>query len=91
MDDLHVWHNGYDWVVATTAEDARAVEHEVSLGGVCSHDDACDCEGDGWEQWPDDKTVTIHDLDGDEGPTQTKTCAEWVAQQGRGFLCSTEY
>jgi hypothetical protein len=23
--------------------------------------------------------------------SQTKTCAEWAAENGRGFLCSTEY
>ena len=87
MGDLKVWANGViDWVVAESAEDARAVANEHT-GGPGDDDDEIPA-GDEWEAEPDDKVLSIH---GDEGGTEEKTCAVWVAQNGRCFLCSTEY
>lgn len=88
-EDLHVWHNGYDWVVAKDEADARAVEHEM-IGDPCTHDDTCDCEGDGWDQVPDEAPLKIATGEDGAPPIVTKTCAEWVKDEGRGFLCSTE-
>jgi hypothetical protein len=42
-----------------------------------------------WTQLPDDKVMKIHD-DPDDEPI-TKTCAQWARENGRGFLCSTEW
>lgn len=79
---LGVWHNGYDWVVATSAEDARDVACALSGERIEDYD-----AGD-WEFCAPGSTVTIRGEDG--APGETRTCAEWVARNGRGFLCSTE-
>jgi hypothetical protein len=83
MAELHVWHNDCDWVIATDAEDARKVCAE-SCGMLLT-----DVDPDEWEQWPNDRTLTIVE----EDPTRktVKTCGGWIAEHGRGFLCSTEY
>lgn len=135
---LHVWHNGYDWVIAESVSDAR------ELSGA-------EDDGDGWTQLDDDEMLTIIQ---DEPPTaacgcqerwqahlestrvasrlrehlaqqghfmasllvkdapvrpdpkvwrhnghlkscpigaETKSCKQWIEEQGRSFLCSTEF
>ena len=79
---LAVWHNGWDWVVASSREDARDV------ACASSGERPEDYDADDWERCADDSTVTIR---GDNGaPSETRTCAEWVTTHGRGFLCTTE-
>lgn len=78
---LHVFTDGVDSVVAYDADDAAAVWNE-HIGD--------DYEGDGFEPFPDDKSLTIDRSDEDLGH-ETKTCREWADTEGRGFLCSTEY
>lgn len=80
MSTLHVWHNEYDWVVAESAAQAVELHHEHS---GCTVDEIGD-----FEMWADDRTLTIND---DDGPAQTKTCAEWATASGPGFLCSTNW
>lgn len=82
MGDLHVWHNGYDWVVATDQADARKVLVEVC--GESKYED--DYDGDGWRMLADHEPLSITD----DGGKERKTCGEWVAAEGRGHLCSTE-
>lgn len=44
---------------------------------------------------PDDSTLRIvcdeHGEISDNGTSITKTCAEWIAKEGRGMLASSEY
>lgn len=83
MNNLSLWFNGADTYVAKSAEHARA--QMLELFGPGSEDDVPPL-GD----WSEDtrEVLTI----GDEGEgTQTKTRAEWIAENGPGFLCSTEW
>jgi hypothetical protein len=60
-DQLHVFHNGYDWVAAGSLDEAVAIL--VKLFGS----DPAGVEGDGWEQLDDTATHTftahVDDLD----------------------------
>jgi hypothetical protein len=82
MSALHVFTDDTDWVIAESAQHAldeiRAMhgdDHETTM-----------------RELPDDQALRIH-WDGDSPNAQrvTKTCREWVEQEGEGFLCSTEY
>ena len=85
---LHVWSDGGDCdkYVAHDAADAHALQLET-LGENCA-------ELDDWHQLPDDKVITIDFEDeavhGFTGKVK-KTCGEWAAAIGRGFLCSSEF
>ena len=79
--NLYVWTDKTELVVASTIEDVREVlrehrrEDDIVLGDFA--------------KLPDDKLITIVDEDG--VLKTSKTAAEWAAENGRGFLCSTEY
>ena len=76
--------NVIDWVIAESPEDAaRAWEEHMGV----SWDDATDDGPPEWVRLPDDQVLRINE----EGTVVEKTCAEWVRDQGRGFLGSTEY
>lgn len=89
MADLHVYKNKVtDWVVAESVEHAQQLltEYLQSMGS-----DGPDEFGLAFEQEPDDKVMTITCEDENEQmQKQTKTCAEWAASEGPGFLASTE-
>jgi hypothetical protein len=73
-DGLKVWHNGEDWVVAVSAERAKA--HLLEIGGY--HED----EVDDFREWPADKPLTLA-VEGDEGiEKKTLLPAEWIAECG---------
>ena len=79
---LHVYQNEViDSIVATSEEEARQIAYEYTE----QSEEYSDLE---YTQRPDDMPLTIHD---DEGGKEIKTCAEWCARNGKGFLCSTEY
>lgn len=77
-----VWTNDTDTVVAASIEDVKAIIVEL-------HGSFEDEEGD-WRTLPDDKPITIHNIDG-AGSIATRTAKEWAEVNGRGFLCSTEW
>lgn len=94
MKDLHVFcYRDCDFVVAHDLEDAWACLEEQTGEGF---------RGDGgienWERLPGDRMLTIWcEADGDVAQVDEdgaepveRTCAEWAARNGRGFLCSTE-
>ncbi len=94
--DLHVFFNGYDFVVAESIDDAR----QVALDQQGSPEQRAkwspetlalvtqDVEGDGWEQWPDDRRLKLVD---DGGKILVdKPCTEWVHESGRGWLGGNE-
>lgn len=85
---LKVFTNDTDTVVANDLADAQRVWEE-KIGATFEQ------EGmslDDWSRIADDKPITIRNLH-DRGwdDKATKTAAEWVASEGRGFLCSTEW
>lgn len=82
MTTLKVWANDVvDWVIAESPEDADSVclEH---IG--YPPDDPYE-----WTELSMDSVITLH-MDDGRG-TVEKTCADWIAEQGRCFLGSTEY
>lgn len=84
MEELKVYRNDViEWVIARSPEDAAELVKEYA--GEPDSDD----EPATWRALPDDKVLAIGDED--SGTVATKTCAEWVASNGRGFLASTEY
>lgn len=90
MADLHVFTDDADKVVAASLEDAMAVLREYGL---------TDPDPEGYEQMDDADTVEIWcdangvptEPDSDGSALLSKTCAEWAAARGRGFLCTSEY
>jgi hypothetical protein len=79
-----------DKVIAHGEADAWAVWTETT--GMDPDEEGC--REDIWELPADKELRIVCDADGnpsDDGETISRTCAEWVAHQGRGFLCSTEY
>ena len=88
MSELQVFHDGYDWVIAASAEDAAALLTE-SRG-----DDPPILAAEFTAMAPDAKLGVLCNERGkpdDHGIGVTKTCAEWVEQEGRGILCSRDY
>lgn len=83
MSDLKVWTNDTDTVIAADLADVKRV--------IADHygSDEFD-EDDSWRLRSDERPLKIHNFDGNETAV-TKTNAEWIASEGRGFLCSTEY
>ena len=80
---LSVWHDGDDWVIAESAEDATAVWIEY-YGEPA--------EELRWKRWEDNRTLSMFDFGDDDEVTKImRTCAEWIAQQGRGWLCGANY
>lgn len=85
---MHVFTNGTDMVVAEDTDDAWAVWCAY-LGGERRED----YEGAwNWEQVEEGKLIKIgvEQNDGDVVVTE-QTAREWVAADGRGFLCSSEW
>jgi hypothetical protein len=85
---LHVFSDGddVDRYVAYDAADAHALQLET-IGEHCA-------ELDDWHALPGDKKITIEfDDESAQGliGSHTKTCDEWIAIMGRGFLCSSEH
>ena len=90
MSELHVFSDDVEWYIAASAVDAMAAQRELTGMRESNQDPET------WEQVPDERSLAIHmDDHGNaaeaDAPVVTKTCAEWIAEQGRGFLCSTEY
>ncbi len=92
VDDLHVFGDDCEWVVAASLEDAKAVLTEM---GATLDDDFDET----WAQEDDEMGHTIW-CDSGGHPAEphaagnapvTLTCAEWAKRCGRGYLCTTEY
>jgi hypothetical protein len=80
---LRVYGDGEHVVIATSPEDAVAIVAQETLI------DAEDLET--FKVLPDGQLLTLHPEDPETNPDlptepETKTCAEWVRQQGRGYL-----
>ena len=80
--------NGTDWVIATDVGDAQAVLE--AHGGYTFEQEGL--SRDDLAVVPDHQTITISNWD-DNGTSgrRERTARQWVDEQGRGFLCSTEW
>lgn len=86
---LHVWRvdSGGErfWIIAADEVDAIAALHEAGM----VDEDSYPCECDVVDKLDPALELTVHNDDGGE-PTR-KTCAEWIAAEGRGYLAGTAY
>jgi hypothetical protein len=82
--ELKLWHNGFDWVIAETPEQAArlATDHTGEKDAILQ--EAIDL----YEEWP---KPTLRMSEDDGATFEEKTVAEWIALKGPGFLCSTEF
>lgn len=86
MPELHVFtDDGTEWYIAATLDDALAAQREHTGIGPDDQD------REYWTEVPDESELGIYLDEEREAEATTKTCAEWAAEKGRGFLCSTEY
>lgn len=105
MDELHCFTNGTDTVVAHDIEDARVAMREYldesDTESIRSIDDEKElsiwqdevlCRGEECPKCGHARSSTRngHDRTCPIGCPR-KTAAEWARENGRGFLCSTEY
>lgn len=89
LDEAHklrVYENDVDTVIAYSPSDASDVylAHSLEKREDYPHLD------DEWIEVPPDRVMRIHDYRGD-GLVVEMTAAQFVADNGRGFLCSTEF
>jgi hypothetical protein len=84
---MKVWQGEVDTVVAEDLADVREVL--VNLYG--DSDEVTEMMNDGFAEVADDKSITIHNIEDDPRSRLTLTAAEWIAREGRGLLCSTEF
>ena len=76
-----------EWVVSVSAEDAAAVYQEyMGPTYVLTEEDPQPAD---WRPLSGAGMLTI--TSDETGKRDKKTCAEWVAANGRGFLCSGNY
>jgi len=80
--DLRLWFNGADTYIARDAEHAR------ELMAVLTGERIDDVPPFG--EWSKDDRQVLTICDDDKG-TQTKGVAEWIRENGPGFLFSTEW
>lgn len=85
MTMLKVWTNDCDYVVADSAEEAMRLARDF-YGSALDPSDAAV-----FEPCKDDRPFTFH-ADGTRAtPGVTKTFAEWAAERGRGYFCTSEF
>lgn len=83
MTELQCWTNGDDHVVAHSIEDIPDA-YCVTIGEVYDCFDACE-----WRLEPMDRMLEI--TEEDRTVVGHKTVGEWIAEKGRGLLCSVNY
>lgn len=84
---MKVWQGETDTIVADDLADVRKVL--VELYG--DSDEITEMMNDGFAEVSDDKSITINNVEDVPHQRLTMTAAEWIAREGRGLLCSTEY
>jgi len=86
-EDLHVFSDDYEWIVAKDLNDCKSVLEELKCYPP---------EGVVFEQLDDNASLSIFcDVDGNicppwEGNPIIKTNREWAQIRGRGYLCTSE-
>ncbi len=84
-NELHVFNNDHDWVIATSPKDAIAVWCAEMGENIENYS----YEEETWDVLDDGKFISIF-VEEDDTEATRKTCAEWIAEKGRGFLCTTD-
>lgn len=88
---LHCFRSYTDHVIAYDEEDAFAVIAET-YGELDAADWRKQVENGEWEWAKRDPAMLLKfNEKSDEHPGVEKTIGEWILQEGRGFLCSTEW
>jgi hypothetical protein len=87
-DDLHVYTDGYDYVVASDSAQAEALYCEY-YGDECYREfrRMGDLEELSIRVEDDGSIAQVGDSDCEP---LTLTAAEWVTREGKGWLCTTE-
>ncbi len=83
-DDLQVFHDGFEWVIARSPADASVVW--------------CRYVGEDPKDWkrrendwrPMDQNASLLIFTNDDDVPTSRTCAEWIAIEGRGYLCTSD-
>lgn len=89
---LHVYRNeATDWFVAESAEEAVMLYRDWLGVTGCTLSEAEFKESAEFYQCADDKVIHILPDEDQSLPAVAKTCAEWCASNGKGFLCSENY
>lgn len=85
---LHIWTNGWTWVVAESANAALLLAADaMGYTDPAQYQKDTDDMPANWVSIPDDEDFTI-DIE-DEGKV-TKPAGRWVVEHGRGWLSSLE-
>ncbi len=86
----HVFFNEVtDWFIAESGEEAQALCRQYHIDNKTG----CDEDEMGLDFWQedDDKIIGIVPDEDQSLPAVKKTCRAWAMDNGKGFLCSTEY
>lgn len=84
---LHVYQNGArDWFVAESIDEAQKMYREFSRNTGCDDDELYF----DFKQCVDEKVLGIL-MDDVDSSKVSKTCAEWCASHGKGFLCTENF
>lgn len=90
MSDLKVWKGDEDWIVAETPQEA--LELLAKHGGWSSAEEWLEDHGVASAEEEFDALRDSHSLTIDcEDEKVTKTCAEWCAENGKGYLAGTNW
>lgn len=89
VGELRVWRNDVEWLIAGDREDLRALWRENT---GCTDEEFEEQE---FYELPGESKLRIicneqGEID-DTGEPLELTCAEWIAREGRGLLCTTEH
>jgi len=103
-NELKLWYNGNDIVIAVDADDAAKVYEETTGEDWSYYVDHC---GEGWQESTKNELVIFFEDADDLGknvpPTATQiydgrhsfkykaTAKEWIEHCGRGWLCSENW
>jgi hypothetical protein len=79
-----------DYIIAHNVADAWVALAEHTGESVWDVKDGEGRTDDDVEQLPPDREIAVSGVDGVGQPIR-RTAAEWVAFEGRGFLCSSEW
>ncbi len=82
----NVWRNDViEWVIASSPAECNVICAE-QMGETLAYVEEAEHV---WVPLTHDHVLNMH-MDDGRGSVE-QTCAEWIAEQGRGFLGSTEY
>lgn len=83
LAELHAWTDGTETYVAPSAEDALRMQRELGF-----HEGKQEPIG-AWSKEDSERALTIQTQE--ERGAVTQTVARWIAENGPGFLCSTDW